>query len=252
MSEKNVCFKNDRGRNLAGIIHYPADFAADSPAVIVCHGMLSEKSSPKHRTLCEHLAAIGFLALRFDFSFRGESDAPFEEITFTGEVRDLEAAVTFVRGRTGGRISLVGSSMGGAVSILYTGGYGGIAALVSIAPVADPGKFVDSYFSADARSEWKRKGQIEIDGLRMNYDFYLDAKRQDLPAALRSIDVPTLVIHGTADEVLPPAGSQAVHALLGGEKGLEFIEGADHRFSRQDHLRKIIDLSTSWVDRFGR
>ena len=55
----------------------------------------------------------------------------------------------------------------------------------------------------------------------------LDA--HDAFAGLRGIAVPTLVIHGTADELLAPINGELVASLIPGAE-LELLEGAGHLF----------------------
>ena len=109
---ERVRFDNARGQPLAGLLHVPAG-AAPETGVVVAHGMLSSKDSDKHRDLCESLAEHGHLALRFDFSGRGESKSVDTELSFTSDLDDLRRALGFLRQHGATRLALVGSSMGG-------------------------------------------------------------------------------------------------------------------------------------------
>jgi pimeloyl-ACP methyl ester carboxylesterase len=48
------------------------------------------------------------------------------------------------------------------------------------------------------------------------------------PVARLAPRCPILIVHGTADRVLPPSCSEQVYAIAGGRKRLELIEGAGH------------------------
>ncbi len=85
MVMEEVRFENARGQQLAGVLHAPETWP-HGPAVIVCHGMLSSKNSPKHTLFAQELSQRGLLALRFDFAGRGQSDGDMQEITVGREV----------------------------------------------------------------------------------------------------------------------------------------------------------------------
>src|SRR4030042_1278948 len=96
MKEEEVAFRNERGRRLAAVIMRP-DLGEPAAMAVLCHGMLSGKNSPKHVALSERLAARDIATLRFDFTSRYGSEGPIEELTYTHQVLDLEAAVNFAR-----------------------------------------------------------------------------------------------------------------------------------------------------------
>src|SRR5207247_3787580 len=68
--------------------------------------------------LADRLASAGISVVRFDFSYVGESEGEFADLTFRGEVEDLAGAWRFFRERIDGPIGILGSSMGGTVALL--------------------------------------------------------------------------------------------------------------------------------------
>src|SRR3990172_11281278 len=87
------------------------------------------------------LAQRGLLALRFDFSYVGESSGKFEDITYSGEVEDLKAAHALVQSRNPGKIAILGSSMGGTVALLFAAQQPSLAALGTGAAPRHPQRF---------------------------------------------------------------------------------------------------------------
>jgi len=137
-------FPSRRGNRLIGIVHHPRELRGEAAAagVILCHGMESTKEGTKHRLLGERLSNRGIAALRFDFSYVGESEGDFADLTFRGEVEDLGGAWDYFRGRVGGAIGILGSSMGGTVALLFAAVEPGVRALATIAAVARPGQIL--------------------------------------------------------------------------------------------------------------
>ena len=119
MREENCSFFNRYGQALSGFLHHP-HAAPPQGGVILCHGMESNKESDKLVLLGRELARRNLLALRFDFACAVESGR-FEEITYSGEVEDLQAAFLFMRDRHTGKIAILGSSMGGTAALLFCG-----------------------------------------------------------------------------------------------------------------------------------
>jgi alpha/beta superfamily hydrolase len=78
---ETISFKNSRGDTLSGVLHHPAGTKTNG-AVILCHGMESDKNSDKLVFLSQALAERGLLTLRFDFAYVGESSGRFEDITY--------------------------------------------------------------------------------------------------------------------------------------------------------------------------
>src|SRR5262245_47896645 len=128
--EENISFNNCRGDTLRAILHHPP---GDQPngAVILCHGMDSDKNSEKLIYLCGELARRGILALRFDFSYVGGSSGHFADITYSGEVEDLRAAYALIQKYRPGKTAILGSSMGGTIALLFAAEVPEIAALVT-------------------------------------------------------------------------------------------------------------------------
>jgi pimeloyl-ACP methyl ester carboxylesterase len=53
----------------------------------------------------------------------------------------------------------------------------------------------------------------------------------DVPGVLGNVRCPTLVVHGSRDELIPPSDAQALGAAMSGAR-VEIVEGGDHMCSR--------------------
>lgn len=85
-----------------------------------------------------------------------------------------------------------------------------------------------------------------------NHDAIPDDQRQRQP--LSSIQVPTLVIHGTADPMFPPEHGQALAREIPGAR-LLLLEDAGHGIDRADWetiVRAIVDHTADTEDTGGR
>jgi putative redox protein len=214
--------------------------------------MLSSKDSPKHRLLSERAASRDLLALRFDFSGRGESEGDPEALTVSQEVDDLRAAVATVRARGAHQVALVGSSLGGTVAVLVAAEDPGITAL---ATVACPAKVPDH-----PRPGWSAQevegGRVEVaPGTFISAEFFRDGRRHDVLGAASRIRCPWLIVHGAEDELIPADEASRLAAATSAARLIVHPE-ADHRFST-DQLRgwlidQVLEFVTQELNRRSR
>ncbi len=248
---EEVVFRNSLDQRLYGILHRGSTGPGLGATIVLCHGMMSAKEGTKQRAFAKVFEESGFSVLRFDFSFCGESEGSFEEITFAQEVDDLRAAVDWVRGKGGDPVGLLGSSMGGAVALLYASGDPSIHAVVTLAAVGVPGRIADRMEDLKRKTqEWKDEGyRLGAEG-EPGEAFYEDARRQDVLAAAGRVSAPLLVMHGEEDEVVPVEDAHAIHANAKGPKELKLLPGGDHRITRPGDLEEVLNTARDWFKKY--
>jgi dipeptidyl aminopeptidase/acylaminoacyl peptidase len=240
LTTEKVRFASDSGHDLVGL--YTPDGRGSSVAVL-CHGMLSSKESEKLGVLAERLHERGIAALRFDFSGRGESGGDPRRILYDQERRDLAAAVAFVRARGHGRVGLFGSSMGGAVVVLYAAQDPEVQAVATIAAVSRPALFLTKT-SAGEVARWRSQGYFVYDDHVISADHLGDAERADVLGAASRLSARLLVLHGEEDRVVPVEDGRLLAEAGHGE--LVLFPGADHRFSRPEDLHTAIERTLAF------
>jgi len=246
VKEEKVSLLNQRGRRLSGVISRP-ELGEPAAAVVMAHGMLSGKNSPKHIALSHRLADRDIASLRFDFTSRYESEGPIEEMTYAQAVEDLRAAVDFARNALGPLpLGLYGSSMGGAIVLLYAAGHGGVDAIATIAAVGRPGPLWEAWLGPEGMARWEREGWTAFEEQRIPWSFYRDAASRDAIAAASQVRCPLLVIHGDEDNIVPVEEAAAIHTAAAGPKRLVIIPGGGHRFDRPGDLDRMLREVSGW------
>ena len=246
MNDQPISFTNSRGDKLVGVMHHAANHQIDG-AVILCHGMESNRNSEKLILLGRQLAQRGILALRFDFSYVGESSGRFEDITYSGEVEDLRAAYELMRNRCGGKIAIFGSSMGGTVALLFAAREPQVAALATLAAPVHPEIFPKRVLSPAGLERWRKRGYTRFNGQRLNVTLLKDLQSLNVPSAARRIHCPVLILHGDADEVVPLAEAYELHDCLMNAKKLSIQKNGDHRLSDPIIMQRAMGEALDWL-----
>ena len=251
MREQKITFINCRGDTLSGILH---EAVGEKPngAVILCHGMESDKNSDKLIFLGRELAKRGILALRFDFSYVGESSGKFADITYSGEVDDLRAAFSLIQNHRPGKTAVLGSSMGGTVALLFAAEEPTIAALVTIAAPFHPERFPERVLTATQLQQWRDHGFTIYNGRRLNVSLLADLEKLNVPAAAKEIQCPVLILHGDADEVVPVEEAYELDTCLRQANHLLIFKGADHRLSDPVAMQRALTDALDWLTRHVR
>jgi pimeloyl-ACP methyl ester carboxylesterase len=258
--EQRLSFHDHLGYRIAAVLVTP-DRPTDRLAVL-CHGFLSHKNSTTNKTLARLLSERGVATLRFDFFGHGDSEGPFEDITTTTGVAQAMAALQEGVSRGFHGIGLVGSSFGGLVSILaasswpeYRGSRADIPPLSCLAlkcPVVDFPEELRLEFGPEGMAEWKATDTIPniLGGagrIRLCYGFYEDSIKLIAYEPARKIDVPTLIVQGDRDELVPLHQSRRLIESLAGVARLELLSGADHQFTRAEDFRTMTSLIVDWM-----
>ncbi|NTH48938.1 alpha/beta hydrolase [Agrobacterium rhizogenes] len=119
------------GQTIVGTLVTPDD-VAKPPVVLMLHGFTGSRNEWSSEAVKEGLfgraapvlAKNGIASLRIDFRGSGESDGKFEDMTVESEVTDAQAALDFLSTNDsidGKRISVMGMSLGGAVTTAVAG-----------------------------------------------------------------------------------------------------------------------------------
>jgi pimeloyl-ACP methyl ester carboxylesterase len=215
--------------------------------VVLGHGVTGNKDRPLLLAVAEGLSARGWPCLRISFSGNGDSDGNFGESTITKEIADLGAVLDNVPQES--RIAYIGHSMGAAVGVIAASQRMDIQALVSLAGMTYTADFVDREFGDVVPG----KGCMwDDEDCPLSEAYVQDLKSigDTLGAAARIIQ-PWLLIHGTADDVVPIKDSRDAFEAAGCRKELLEIPDAGHVFD-EDSYAQIVEAVDGFLERcFG-
>jgi pimeloyl-ACP methyl ester carboxylesterase len=221
----------DQGRRLA--YHR---FSGREPGVVFLGGLRSDMTGTKAVQLEEWARRSGRAFLRFDYSGHGASSGSFTEGCIGDWAEDAMAAITSL---TEGPVVLVGSSMGGWISLLMARRMPEkLAGLVTIAAAPD---FTEDgmwdNWSEDQRETLMSEGQLALpsdygEDMIITRRMIEDGRMQLVLRDPLALTVPVRMLQGTADEDVEMAVAlRLLEHLDGPDIRLELVKGADHRFS---------------------
>ncbi len=214
------------------------------PGVVFLGGYMSDMSGTKATHLEAWAKAQGRAFLRFDYSGHGQSDGAFTEGTIGKWAEDAAAVINAV---TEGPQVLVGSSMGGWISLLLLRRQlVECCGLVTIAAAPDftEDGFWDS-FPAAAREQLMSHGSLQVPSdygtpYTVTRQLIEDGRRNMVLREQLHLPMPVRFLQGTADrDVDQSRATLLLNHAQGEDIRLTLVKGADHSFSTPDCLALI-------------
>lgn len=231
--------KNPSGERLDLVFH-PG--SRRESLVILGHGVTGNKDRPLLVALAEGLSARGWPCMRISFAGNGKSEGSFAEATITKETADLQAILDAVPDWV--KVAYAGHSMGSAVGVLTAAKDLRIRLLVSLAGMARTADFVKREFGSLVPGKDCMWDEEECP-LSREFVADMDAIGDILPVAA-TITQPWLMIHGTADDVVPiQDGLDAFAAAVCRKRWLP-VEGAGHSFDDATYPQ-IVEAVHEWL-----
>lgn len=230
-----------RASMLPAVIHRPLQ--DNGRTLIMSHGFRGSKDgSGKAVRLAEMAADIGFTVVRYDFT-------PGQSLSM--QVAELTSVIAFCRQHTGERIILLGRSMGGCASLACAAADPSIEGL---ALWATPCNLTETFQLALGKDyalleQGERLKLNDSYGtLELKPEFICDFAKHDLLRSMHSLAdrrIPVLVLHGTADEIVPIRQARLLYETAVQPKTFVQIDGGDHQFTQHGIL--AADAVTKWL-----
>ncbi len=252
LCERNLVLQSQHGRPFLADVFYK-NGGLKKPVVIFSHGFKGFKDWGPFNLVAERFAEAGFVYVKYNFSHNGttiDSPTEFADLEAFGndnlsiEMDDLGVVIDWVCSNefpvdkseiNTEAIYLMGHSRGGGISILKAKEDTRVKKLCTWASVNEFSK----YWTAEELEKIKKDGVVYVGNARTKQmmpikwqlyeNYFANLPRLFVPDAVRALQIPMLIIHGTKDETIPV---EAAIEMQGWNKKAELLllEGSNHNF----------------------
>ena len=195
--------------------------------------------------LARRFAAEGWVAVWADMRATRGSPGVF---SIEGWVRDARAVIDAARaieGAAGLRVAVVASSAGGAVSVEAAKRGAPVDALVLLAAPATWISFAGTPEEGVRRVTEEAGMKLSEEVLADPHDWAKEFEGVEAVKAMVSVQVPVMIVHGTADDVVPV--DHAYRLADRARRGELFVlEGSQHQLRREPG---VVELVLDWLSR---
>lgn len=245
-----VSFPGAFGNELAARLDFPA--GPSRGWAIFAHCFTCSKDIFAARRVAAGLAASGIGVLRFDFTGLGHSAGEFSSTNFTSNVRDLLAAVAYLRTSHEAPRILIGHSLGGAAVLAAAGQVPEAVAVATIGAPFEAGHVADRM--AEQLQEIEREGAAEVSlggrPFTITRQFLDDIRAQDPVAAIGNLRKALLVLHAPRDAIVGIENAAAIFTAARHPKSFVSLADADHLLTNQEDARYAAGVIAAWANRF--
>src|SRR5436190_5047296 len=243
--------------------------------IVLAHG--ASEHGGRYAWTAEQLNARGYAVNAIDHPGHGRSAGDRAVIDrMTNAVEDLHTLVERAARENPGRpLVLLGHSMGGCVALAYTSEHedaldalvltGPLAVLEAASPVQRVAGRVLSVVAPslgvvaiDSTAVSRDPAVVkDYDDDPLNYHGKLPARTvseiaraiESFPEAVTNFRLPLLVMHGTADRLVPIAGGELVAERAGSEdKTFKRYDGLFHEILNEPERQQVVDDMADWLD----
>src|SRR3954449_13029944 len=258
-------------------IYWQAWLPQGEPRAVIVLGHGASEHGGRYAWTGGQLNARGYAVYAIDHRGHGKSAGSRAVIDrMRNAVEDLHTLVERAQAAYPGRpLVLLGHSMGGAVAIAYTSEHedaldalvlsGPLAVLEAASPVQRVAGRVLSVVAPKLgvvgidSSAVSRDPEVvkDYDADPLNYHGKLPARTvaelakaiDGFPDAVAKFELPLLVMHGTADRLVPIAAGQMVADHAGSEdKTWKPYEGLFHEILNEPERQQVLDDIADWLD----
>lgn len=248
IKHKNIILKSSR-EFLTDTIFPNSD--KKLPLIIFVHGYKGYKDWGAWELMGEKFANAGFYFVKFNMSHNGTTLENLNNLTdlesfannnFSRELADLEVVINHFKTQKevdSNHIILIGHSRGGGVSVIKASENKNITKLITLASIST----LDRFPKNEAFENWKKDGVYYIEHARTKqqlphyFQFFEDyennKERFDVEKACRNLTIPSLFIHGSADEAVESKHSENLHHWTK-DSQFKIIENANHTFGAKE------------------
>ena len=247
MEVQEVRLKAD-GLELVGELHIPSRDRVHL-ALCICHGIPAvppDSTDKGYTLLAQRFCHAGFITLIFNFRGTGKSEGNLDILGWT---RDLQAALDFLYSlehTDKARMCVLGFSGGAAVSVYTAARDSRVSSVVTCACPADFRSLSQRETPLETIQRFRQIGTIRDEDFPPSIEEWQRGFETISPInwVHKISPRPLLLVHGDADELIPPEHARRLYQKAKEPKELETIPGAKHKMRLE---KAVIDFILDWL-----
>lgn len=228
--------------HLKGVIHSPV--YPSNKTLIISHGFRGTRDGGGRAIiLAETIAASGINVIRYDFT-------PLQNLSC--QIAEVTAVINYARQTAAGQLFLLGRSMGGSASLAAAATDQKISGLILWATPWD----LAATFRLALGAHYDRLAAgenlcltDEYGSLFLTPDFIHDFQHHNLLICVKSLgQMPLLILHGTADVIVPVSQAHTIYQQSAGPKELVLYQDGDHHLALS--TKQASATISDWLSKF--
>ncbi len=250
MPSQRIRFSNPQGDNLAGLLDLPA---ADTRAwALFAHCFTCSKNLKAATHLSRALNDHGIAVLRFDFTGLGQSEGDFAATSFSSNIDDLLAAVTYLEQHHEAPALLVGHSLGGTAMLAAASRIPSAVAVATIGSPAEPAHLHRLFSGSLEQLESSGSADVDLGGrvFRVKREMVDDLLAHDLSTDVAQLRKALLVMHAPLDATVEIDNASILFGAAKHPKSFLSLDDADHLLSRPEDSRYAGRVLAAWASRY--
>ncbi len=249
----NKYFKLNDYQELAYSQAFAEQNIKKNPGVVFLSGLKSDMGGTKAVYLHKWALENRISFLRFDYRGHGKSSGVYEESNLSNW---LEDTTKIILGLTKGPQILVGSSLGGWLSLLFAEKYPEkVSGIVGVAAAPDfTERYKEENLDEEQKIEIKEKGKLSIsseyfdESLTITKNLIDDGNKNLILKKDIKISCPIRLFQGTEDkDVALSIPLKIMEKIQSTDVKLTLVKNADHRFSSNKCLYLIEETITEII-----
>jgi putative redox protein len=251
MKSTKLKIENRKGIILSANLELPANQKPNYFAIFA-HCFTCSNSLSAVRHISRSLTNDGFGVVRFDFTGLGRSEGEFADSHFSANIKDLIDVHNYMSINYEAPNLLVGHSLGGAAVLVAASQ---IKSVKAIATVGAPSSasHVKHLFSHGIE-DIEEKGEVEVNiggrPFKINQDFVEAFDKTDLPAIVKELKKPLLIMHSPFDKTVGIENAEQLYKNAHHPKSFVTLDNADHLLTQEKDSQYVGEVIGTWAKRY--
>ncbi len=224
----------------------------DTPLVIMVHGFPKnpKKETDILRVIVKTIHNLGLSSLQFDFTKSVNVKPEDEKFTLKSASKDLETILAWAEKNDYKKVAFIAEGLGAPITFMNLPENAVFSVLCW--PAFDFKYIYDEQFNAKAHEKAiEESGFFNFDGTLMGADLLDELQNTDITPYLREAHTPTLILHGTKDEVIPISHLDIARKdLMVPRLMITSFDDGKHGLTKPNHRKTVTQQITDFINKY--